>query len=170
MRRSGVAARLLLLAALVAPAATACGNPTQSVQNCVGTSDTVISAIQQKLKPDAKAKLRNGRSVHVPGSDTTFVSAELHSDSDAPHDKGRHRTWATNDIKSSDSFLSRRRDARDDSTWPHAPFEVTKNGAIESRACTALNLGKTPAQIDCEQRKNAGQNVALPNGKDCSDL
>ena len=66
----------------------ACGNPTQSVQNCVGTSDSVLSAIQQKMKPDAKATLRNGRSVQVPGSDTTFVSAELHLGSDASPRQG----------------------------------------------------------------------------------
>ena len=50
------------------------------------------------------------------------------------------------------------------------PFTVTKDGAIESRACAALNRGKTKAQIDCEQRKNSGNVVALPDGKDCSDL
>ena len=148
----------------------ACGNPTQSVQHCVGTSDSVLSAIQQKMKPGADATLRNGRTVQVPGSDTTFVSAELHLGSDDPHHKGDVATWATNDIKSSDGFVSVDVNARDDSTWPHAPFTVTKDGAIESRACAALNRGKTKAQIDCEQRKSSGQNVPLPDGKDCSDL
>ena len=169
-RRRGSAALLLLLVALIVPAAVACGNPTQSVQNCVGTSDSVVSAIQQRMKPDAKAKLRNARSVQVPGSDTTFVSAELHLDSDAPHHKGAIATWATDDIKSDNGFVSVDVHARDDSTWPHASFTVTKDGAIESRACASLNLGKTKAQIDCEQRKTSGQAVALPDGKDCSDL
>ena len=164
------ATRLLLLVALIVPAAAACGNPTQSVQNCVGTSDSVLSAIQQGMKPGADATLRNGRSVQVPGSDTTFVSAELHLGSDARHDKGDIATWATNDIKSKDGFMSVDVHAREDSTWPHASFTVTKDGAIESRACAALNRGKTKAQIDCEQQKNSGAVVALPDGKDCSDL
>lgn len=170
MRHRVGAVRLLLVAAIVVPVLSACGNPTQAVQNCVGTSDTVTRAIQQGMKPEARATLRNARSVQVPGSNTTFVSAELHLDSDSAHDKGDIATWATNDVASGDGFLSVDVHAREDSTWPHAPFGVTKNGAIESRACASLNTGKTKAQIDCEQRKNSGNNVALPDGKDCSDL
>ena len=40
---------------------------------------------------DADATLRNGRSVQVPGSDTTFVSGELHLGSDDPPRQGRRR-------------------------------------------------------------------------------
>ncbi len=94
----------------------------------------------------------------------------MHLGSDAAHDKGDIATWATDDIKSDDGFMSVDVHAREDSTWPHAPFTVTKDGAIESRACASLNRGKTKAQIDCEQRKNSGDVVALPDGKDCSDL
>ena len=108
--------------------------------------------------------------MQVPGSDTSFVSAELHLGSDAPHDKGDIATWATDNVKSDDGFVSVDVHAREDSTWPHASFTVTKDGAIESRACASLNRGKTKAQIDCEQRKSSGNVVALPDGKDCSDL
>ncbi len=94
----------------------------------------------------------------------------MHLQSDAPHDKGDIATWATRDIKSSSDFLSVDVHAREDSTWPHAPFNVTEDGAIESRACTGLNTGKTRAQLDCEQRQSSGENVGLPKGKDCSDL
>lgn len=155
---------------MVVALVSACGSPKQSVQNCVGASDSVISAIQQKMKPDADAKLRNGRTVQLPGSETTFVSAELHLGSDARHDKGDVATWATDDIKSDDGFVSVDVHAREESTWPHAPFTVTKDGAIESRACAGLNRGKTQAQLACEQRKNSGEVIALPGGKDCSDL
>jgi hypothetical protein len=150
--------------------AAGCGNPKQSVQHCVGAPETAISAIQEKIKPDAKVKLRNGKMVHLKGADYTFVSAELHAQSDAPHDKGDIATWATKDVTSSDGFVSVDVHAREDSTWPQASFKVTEPGAIESRACTGLNTGKTRAQIDCEQRQSSGENVGLPKGKDCSDL
>ncbi|MEX1008337.1 MAG: hypothetical protein WD271_10895 [Acidimicrobiia bacterium] len=140
------------------------------MQHCIGAPDEAISAIQGKIEPDAKAKLRNGKMVHLKGADYTFVSAELHLDDDAPHDKGEIGTWATTDIKSSDGFLSVDVHAREDSTWPHAPFKVTEDGAIESRACTSLNTGKTRAQLECEQQQSSGENVVLPEGKDCSDL
>ncbi len=169
-RTPRLALRLAAIAVLVAAFLPACGNPTQPVQNCVGAPDSVISAIQQRMKPSADATLRNGRLVQVPGSDTTFVSAELHLGSDAAHDKGDVATWATDDIKSDNGFVSVDVHAREDSTWPHASFTVTKDGAIESRVCAALNRGKTKAQIACEQRKNSGDVVALPDGKDCSDL
>ena len=38
-----------------------------------------------------------------------FVSAEIHLDSDAPHDKGDIATWATDDIKSTDAVPVGRR-------------------------------------------------------------
>jgi hypothetical protein len=175
VRRRGGTGRVAAVAALAVAIAglslaAGCGNPKQSVQHCVGAPEETVSAIQQKIKPSADAKLRNGKSVHLKGSDYTFVSAELHLDSDAPHDKGEIATWATKDIKSSDGFLSVDVHAREESTWPPAPFKVTEPGAIESRACTGLNTGKTRAQIDCEQRESSGENVALPQGKDCSDL
>jgi hypothetical protein len=122
------------------------------------------------MKPGAKAKLRNGKMVRLKGAPYTFVSAEMHLADDEPHDKGDIATWATKDIKSSDGYLSVDVHAREDSTWRPAPFKVTADGAIESRACTGLNTGKTRAQIDCEQRQSSGENVALPQGKDCSDL
>ena len=173
MRRTGGTGRVAAMAALavaLATVAVACGNHKQSVQHCVGASDEVVSAIQQRVKPSANAKLRNGKTVHLKGADYTFVSAELHLESDAPHDKGDIATWATKDIASSDGFLSVDVHAREDSTWPPAPFKVTEPGAIESRACTGLNTGKTRAQLDCEQRQSSGENVGLPQGKDCSDL
>ena len=46
---------LTLVAVMFVPLVASCGNPTQSVQNCVGASDSVLSAIQQKMKPDADA-------------------------------------------------------------------------------------------------------------------
>jgi hypothetical protein len=160
----------VLVIAMVVALLASCGNPTQSVQNCVGAPDSVIRAIEQNMKPGADATLRNGTMVQLQGSDTTFVSAELHLGTDKPHDKGDIATWATNDVKSAEDFLSVDVHARADSVWPHAPFTVTKDGAIESRACAALNRGKTKAQIDCEQRTSSGVDVALPDGKDCSDL
>ena len=124
-------------------------------------------AIQQKLT--ANGKLRNGKLVHLRGG-PYFVSAEIHLEDDDAHDKGDIATWATDDIKSTDAFQSVDVHAREESTWPPSPLDVTADGAIESRACVGLNTGKTKAQIQCEQDEASGEGVALPSGKDCGDL
>jgi hypothetical protein len=164
-RIAAVAATAVALACLSAVAG--CGNPQQSVRHCQGAPEEAILAIQQKFT--AKGKLRNGKMVHLK-TGPYFVSAEIHLDSDGPHDKGDIATWATDDIKSTDNFQSVDVHAREESTWPVAPFNVTADGAIESRACVGLNTGKTKAQIQCEQQQSSGENVALPSGKDCGDL
>jgi len=146
----------------------ACGNPKTSVNRCQGASEEVMSAIQTKLT--ANGKLRNAKLVRPKASPYTFVSAEIHLNEDAAHDDGDIATWATKDIKSADGFVSVDIHAREESKWPHASFKVTRDGAIESRACTGLNTGKTRAQIKCEQDQSSGENVQLPQGKDCSDL
>jgi hypothetical protein len=171
-RRGGTRRVAAFAAAAVALASvgvlTACGNPTQAVRHCVGAPEEAVQAIQQKLT--APGKLRNGKMVHLKGSDYSYVSAEIHLDDDDAHDKGDIATWATRDVKSAEDFVSVDVHAREDSTWPHASFTVTRDGVIESRACTGLNTGKTRAQLDCEQRESSGENVPLPSGKDCSDL
>jgi hypothetical protein len=143
-----------------------CGNPKQSVRNCVGVSDQVVQAIQKQVARGQT--LRNGRMVHVRDGKYAFVSAELHPRTDAPHDKGDIGTWATRDVKSADGFLAVDVHARDESSWPTAPFKVTADGAIESRACVGLSTGKTRAQVECERSATSGEN--LPTRKDCSDL
>ncbi|HEY7105733.1 MAG TPA: hypothetical protein VH986_04985 [Acidimicrobiia bacterium] len=165
-RVAAIAACALALSAVVV--LPACGNPTQSVRNCVGAPEDVVQAIQQKVT--GAQKLRNGKMVHLENAEWTFVSAELHPFSDAPHDKGDIATWATKDIKSNDGFVSVDVHAREESTWPPASFNVTADGAIESRACTGLSTGKTRAQVQCESEQASGQQVNLPKGKDCSDL
>ena len=98
----------------------------------------------------------------------TMVSAELHAAGDDKHDKGDILTWAARDVDGA-RFVSVDVNARDDSRWPHASFGVAENGVIESRACTGLNLGKTKAQIECEQ--NSGSSSAdVAGGHQCSDL
>ena len=96
--------------------------------------------------------------------------AQIHLEDDDAHDKGDIATWATDDIKSTDAFQSVDVHAREESTWPPSPLDVTADGAIESRACVGLNTGKTKAQIQCEQDEASGEGVALPSGKDCGDL
>lgn len=145
-----------------------CGNPKQAIRNCVGVSDQVMQAIQKQVARGQT--LRNGRMVHVRDAEYAFVSGELHSHSDAPHDKGDIGTWATRDVKSADGFLAVDVHARDESSWPAAPFKVTADGAIESRACVSPSTGKTRAQVRCENAEVSGSGPALPSGKDCSDL
>jgi hypothetical protein len=172
VRRRGGTGRIAALAATAVALGSlagiaGCGNPQQSVRHCQGAPEESIVAIQQKFT--AQGKLRNGKMVHLK-SGPYFVSAEIHLESDGAHDKGDIATWATDDIKSLDAFESVDVHAREESTWPVAPFTVTADGAIESRACVGLNTGKTKAQIQCEQQESSGESVPLPSGKDCSDL
>ena len=168
-RSSRIVAAAVCAAGLVMPVAlSGCGNPTQSTSNCAGVSDGAVRAIQQRIT--GAETLRNVRMVHLRNGEYAFVSGELHPHSDDPHQKGDIATWATRDIKSADDFLAVDVHAREESTWPHASFDVTADGAIESRACTGLSRGKTPAQVACEQAEAAGQSAGLPSGKKCSDL
>lgn len=173
MRREGgtrrhavVAAGAIAIGALWTLAG--CGQPTQSVQRCVGAPDSAVLAIQERLTADGK--LRNGKMVHPGGSPYRFISAEIHLRSNDKHDKGDIATWATRDLDDPEGFLSVDVKAREESKWPAASFMVTEDGAIESRACTNLNRGKTRAQIECEQARASGEDVQLPAGQDCSDL
>jgi hypothetical protein len=145
-----------------------CGNPQQSTQACVGAPDDAMEAIQERV--DGNQTIRNGRMVRLRDAEHAFISAELHPSSDDAHDKGDIATWATRDPASPDDFVAVDVYAREESTWPVAPFDVTAEGAIESRACTALSRGKTPEQVACEQARGSGQSIDLPDDQDCRDL
>jgi hypothetical protein len=143
-------------------------NPSYDVgaAGCTGTSDATVKTIGEKLTVDGK--LRNGKTVKATTGDDLFVSAELHLATDDPHDKGDILTWVTTDLEGSE-FKSVDVHAREDSSWPHADVDVRAEGARESRACSRLSVGKTKAQIKCEQDEANGE-VNLPGGKKCSDL
>jgi hypothetical protein len=164
-RRIAAVLVALVLTALVA-GCSQMQNPTYDVGDagCTGASDEVVRAIQERL--DAPGKLRNGKQI-VTG-DETFVSAELHLQSDDKHDEGDILTWVTSDVEGSE-FFSVDVHAREESSWPEADVDVRAKGARESRACTGLNVGKTKAQLQCEQDEASGE-VALPGGRECDDL
>ena len=173
MRRRGGTGRVAVVVACALVLASVaflsgCGNPKQSVRHCVGAPDELVRAIEERVT--GPQTLRNGKMVRLEGAKYAFISAEFHPRSDDPHDKGDIGTWATQDIESTDGFQSVDVHAREESTWPVASFNVTAEGAIESRACTGLSAGKTPAQVQCETEQASGENVNLPEGKDCSDL
>jgi hypothetical protein len=163
-RIAAALATLVALAALVG--CSQMQNPTYDVgaAGCTGASDETIRTIQEKL--DAPGKLRNGKLVR--SGDDTFVSAELHLRSDDKHDEGDILTWVTTDVDGNE-FFSVDVHAREESSWPPADVDVRAPGARESRACTGLNVGKTKAQLQCEQDQASGD-VALPQGKECDDL
>lgn len=140
-----------------------CDNPTANVEQCATPGAEVVEAIQQELS--VPGKLRNAKM--VPDARYTFISAELHPPDVDRHDEGDILTWATRDLEGSE-FVSVDVHARESSSWPHASFDVRERGAIESRACTNFNRGKTRAQIECEQDQ-AQSGAGLPNGVDCSD-
>jgi hypothetical protein len=165
-RRAGVlTGAALALASTVLGAG--CGTPTQAVDRCQSAPDEITRAIQARVTADGT--LRNAKLVSPADGAYTFVSAEIHLRSAAPHDKGVIGTWATKDTDRADAFVAVDTHARQQSRWPAASFTVTADGAIESRACTALNRGKTRAQLRCEQARAAGETLRLPGGKDCRD-
>ena len=140
-------------------------NPTYDLQDvgCTTSTPATIKTLQSKVTSDGK--LRNGKQVRATNGDV-FVSAELHLATDDKHDKGDILTWVTHNIDNGD-FFSVDVNARDDSTWPDADIDVTAQGARESRACVAPNLGKTPAQIRCEADQSTGN---VPADFNCEDL
>ena len=168
MRRSGGTRRIAAVAA-AAVALTclaviaACGNPQQSVRHCQGAPEESILAIQEKVTARREASQRKDGAPRRAGP--TSSAPRSTSSPTTRTTRATSRTWATDDIKSTDEFQSVDVHAREESTWPHAPFDVTADGAIESRACVGLNTGKTKAQIQCEQRTSSGESVALPVGQ-----
>lgn len=163
--RRVVRASAVLLVLAGVPSLSGCGNPTASVSRCLGAPDATVTAIQQRLT--VSGDLRNGKMVKpLAPNGFTMISAELHPTSADKHDKGDILTWAARDPVKSD-FVSVDANARDDSGWPHASFGVSASGVIESRACTGLNLGKTKAQLECEQNRGSA-NVDVGGG-DCSN-
>ena len=157
----------LTAAALVAVGAVGggCGNPTQSTSRCIGPPDGALEDIEAQLTTDGE--LRNGSLVQPEDGQFSLLSAEVHRRDDEPHDKGDIATWAIDDTG---TYVAVDVVARDVSAWPDAPFTVSADGAVESRACTDVNRGKTPAQVECERDVASGDDVALPANTDCSDL
>jgi hypothetical protein len=158
-RAAWASAALVVLSGF--PILAGCGNPTASVSRCLGASDATVAAIQDRLT------LRNGKMVKpLRPNGYTMVSAELHPTGADKQDKGDILTWAARDVALG-QFESVDVNARDDSGWPHASFGVSKDGVIESRACTGLNLGKTKAQLECEQNRG-NSNVNVGGSNDCA--
>jgi hypothetical protein len=168
-RRAGLVVALAL--ACSAACFAGCSNPTvpeAQLNQCSGTSDTVAQLISQKLDTGA-GKLRNVKQVTSDG--VTFISAELHAPSDKKHDKGDILTWASTTAKDPTSFKSVDVHAKEKSSWPKATFDVRKNGAYASRACTNISRGKTKAQIACEQQSSGANGGPSFNvNKNCGNL
>ena len=149
MRRVSRASRAKALAAVIAVAIagftlSACGNPETEVDGCSGTPADVVAAISEKLHKDV-GTLRNTHQFAKGTGGITFITAELHNPDKGQahaqrHDKGDLLTWSTSDIKSG-QFKSVDEHARNESSWPGAPFDVRKKGAYESRACTDISRG-----------------------------
>jgi len=147
------------------PVLGGCGNPTASVSRCLGTPDATVAAIQDRLT--IPGSLRNGKMVKpLRPNGFTIVSAELHPTGADKQAKGDILTWASRNLTAG-RFESVDANARNDSGWPHANFGVSADGVIESRACTGLNLGKTKAQLACEQNRGSS-NVNVGGSNDCA--
>jgi hypothetical protein len=121
----------------------------------------VVTAIQQRLT--VAGTLRNAQSVTSSASGVTFVSAELHLRTDKLNAKGDILTWAAPGAHPSpDAFASVDAHARTDSSLPRATFDVRRDGAILSRACTNKYLGTTPARANPACANVGGTGAGLP--------
>lgn len=130
---------------------------------CTRSSADTLAAIASRLS--APGTLRNGAQLR--GRDgSTFVSAEIWRSTADEDSSGDILTWVTDD-PTTGQFDAVDVHARDDSDWPPAAIDVTAPGARESRACASVNVGKTEAEVDCEDSKANGQ-VAVD--VDCGDL
>lgn len=130
---------------------------------CEAATDALLATATSKL--DVPGVLRNGKIVEGEQG-RRFLSAELHRPGDDKHAKGDLLTFAVADDES--GVLAVDVNARDDTTWPHASYDVRSRGARESRACANLVRGKTKAQIECEQQ--SGGAVPIPGKRDCGSL
>ena len=139
--RRATRAGVVLVGVLAVLALNGCGSPTlkTSAGVCTPTSDTVLKTIGAKLSVDGT--LRNSRTVSR--GTTNFVSAELHKTADKPDTKGDLLTWAVTE-SGSNEFVAVDVHAREDTSWPHAPFDVRKDGAMQSRACADQIRGEVP--------------------------
>ena len=109
-----------------------------SASVCSPTSDAVLKSIGGKLQ--VGGALRNGRTVSKSG--LNFISAELHKPDDKPTAKGDLLTWAVQGTGG--EFVAVDVHAREDTGWPHAQFDVRKDGAMLSRACADEIKGTVP--------------------------
>ncbi len=121
-------------------------SPTYDVGTlgCTSASDATLAAAASKLT--VPGTLRNGMSL-VGDDGYRMLSAELHRPDDDPHATGDLLTFGSRDSDTTE-FLAVDVNAREDSSWPGAPFDVRDQGARESRACADISRGKTKAQIE----------------------
>ena len=139
-RRPRVARAGVLVGVLAVLGLAACGSPTlkTTASVCTPTTDAVLKNIGTKLQ--VGGALRNSRTVSRGGMN--FVSAELHKPDDKPTAKGDLLTWAAG--SGSNEFVAVDVHAREDTGWPHAEFDVRKDGALLSRACADDIRGQVP--------------------------
>jgi hypothetical protein len=164
-RLATVIATFTMAIALVGCSQTS--NPTYDLgkSGCSGVDEATLGTIQDEVHADGL--LRNGK--QVTHGDQRFVSAELHLVGDGDHHKGDILTWVTSGADEA-AFHSVDVHARDNSSWPVADVDVRAEGARESRACVLPDLGKTDAQIKCEQDEATNNGPPLPGGRTCGDL
>jgi hypothetical protein len=137
--------RALLVAALAASVLplAACSVPLPSSVACGDAPPAILSALQARLV--VAGTLRNGRTVDTSPTPSSLspriVSAELHRRGDKVHDKGDILSWAE---IAPGRFVAVDYNARHDSTWPAARFDVRRPGVITSRGCVESIRGTIP--------------------------
>jgi hypothetical protein len=137
---------LIALALITATgAATGCRSATPEEISCAKADDELIEVLGTKVEEGASLRNGNIRKAEVDGYDNglTYVSAEMLQPGDDEDSLGEILTWATGSIESGE-FFSVDVYAREHSSWPHAPFDVTHDGAVESRGCVSFWAGSPP--------------------------
>lgn len=119
------------LAPLGCLAVAACGG-TADTSACGPAPGPVVAAVAQRL--DVPGVLRFAQQVASPESGATFLSAELHEPDHDDDEDGDILTWAVDATGA--GYVAVDVHAREASSWPAATFDVRREGAVDSRACT----------------------------------
>jgi hypothetical protein len=130
--------RVLALGVALTVVLGGCVRTRPSPSSCTAADPSVLDEIAARL--DVDGSLRNGFVHREASSGSTFVTAELHRADAAPDVEGDLLTFAI-DTGEPGAFLAVDAYAREQSSWPNAPFDVREPGVIESRGCASHALG-----------------------------
>src|SRR5690606_594211 len=130
---------------------------------CARAPASLVEAIQDQV---GDGTLRNA-SIRIEDP-YTFVSAEMLRPGDDEDTQGELLTFVTGDATDRGGWRAVDHYAQKHSAWPRAPFDVTQDGAIDSRGCVSYWWGEEyePDEIVGEE---GDPTFCFPGAVDCED-